>query len=552
MRSSVLLVGLVVASLVVSGVAVGAPDGTVDDGAGSTTAVTETRTYDRTPGRSEHVRLTLDYDLPADVDAFTVSLPHETTVVAATGFERVVDDYRDRWRTTAGDARLVLDVALRDDSYEHSTFVESDDWAVANTRFFYDVEGATTTVRTESRFLSGSGTVVGGVTVLGAYDRVSWEMEGREYRAVVPGGDTAAAQEARSLLTDAEALLATGGEAPTEFVFVPADGAGVYIVDVVAAQVGDDASDTADTDLLYAYVSGSERFRTADGMDWFHPAVSTYYQHGLRHHLGEESDETFRESVQTTQREVDRYRPKPTVDQPGMAGGKPLHVVAALDAEIRGRTDGTRTLQDVVWVLNGQDSTVDYADFADAVERVAGESMDGWLDRYVRHENMPALPSGDWHTPPENGDGDGDGVSDETEKAGFADPFVADTDGDGLLDETEYDLGTDPRDLDSDGDLFADGEEQEAGTDPLAADTDGDGLDDWSEVDGESDPLLEDTDGDGLTDQEERRLGTDATERDTDGDGLLDAVELVFGTDPTDPDSDGDGTVDGAVLGIDG
>lgn len=97
---------------------------------------------------------------------------------------------------------------------------------------------------------------------------------------------------------------------------------------------------------------------------------------------------------------------------------------------------------------------------------------------------------------------------------------VVDSDGDGLTDDEEKALGTDPTNYDTDGDGLGDGVEIKAGLDPLTRTTVG-GCD-----------AFRDFDKDGLTDCEERVLGTDFCTGDTDDDGLADSVELMMGTNP--------------------
>jgi len=170
-------------------------------------------------------------------------------------------------------------------------------------------------------------------------------------------------------------------------------------------------------------------------------------------------------------------------------------------------------------------------------------------------------------TPPPVIDSDGDGLSDEEERAGWnvtadaehdgrsmdtwftsSDPFTADTDRDGLGDRTERDLGTDPRSRDTDRDRLKDDEEAALGTDPCSWDSDGDGLGDARELGFGSDPLAPDSDGDGLGDLSEFELGTDPWNGDSDGDGLGDMQEFLAGSDPRDADSDDDFLFDGAEF----
>lgn len=98
-------------------------------------------------------------------------------------------------------------------------------------------------------------------------------------------------------------------------------------------------------------------------------------------------------------------------------------------------------------------------------------------------------------------DGDGTDDSDGTSSGGgtatdgntttgtdgnTTDGNATDSDGDGLTDERERALGTDPTLADTDGDGLNDSREIEVGTDPLNADTDGDRLEDGWEVRGQT------------------------------------------------------------------
>ncbi|WP_426705827.1 YPDG domain-containing protein [Corynebacterium auriscanis] len=131
-------------------------------------------------------------------------------------------------------------------------------------------------------------------------------------------------------------------------------------------------------------------------------------------------------------------------------------------------------------------------------------------------------------------DADGDGVSNDDEKAAGLDPLNPDTDGDGTNDGDE----------DTDGDGKKNKDESKVPEGPVT-DGDGDGLGDTGVTDenpkdGTPDiidgPLKNDTDGDGIV---------DAVDPDIDGDGVNNSDENAAGTDPYNPDTDGDGTNDG-------
>jgi len=215
------------------------------------------------------------------------------------------------------------------------------------------------------------------------------------------------------------------------------------------------------------------------------------------------------------------------------------------------------------------DVDTDDGGLADGAEDLDGDGAVGGL------ETDPNDPSDD-------ADGDGDGLSDQSEALVGTDPAVPDTDGDGLSDLDEVTgLGaaggvtTDPLDADTDDDGLADGAEVSAGTDPTRMDTDGDGLGDGLEL-GVAAGLPGGTSAGGVSfagtaagfvgDADQGATTTDPLDDDSDDDGLTDGAEDADGaltqtvggtgtsgsgeTDPNAWDSDGDGLSDGQELGL--
>ncbi len=139
-------------------------------------------------------------------------------------------------------------------------------------------------------------------------------------------------------------------------------------------------------------------------------------------------------------------------------------------------------------------------------------------------------------------DTDGDGISDERERALGSNPNSRDTDGDGfddgledLLSQFGFDLLTPSRDTDGDG--LEDNYEKKIGTNPNDPDTDHDGWSDFDEVLNRYfgfDPLVPtaDADFDGLSDDLERRIGSSPTNPDTNGDGISDFTAYAAGVNP--------------------
>ena len=122
-----------------------------------------------------------------------------------------------------------------------------------------------------------------------------------------------------------------------------------------------------------------------------------------------------------------------------------------------------------------------------------------------------------YRTDPQLADTDTDGLADGLEVDEYWTlPLVVDTDGDKFLDGIEVRLGTDPTDSgsfpvestpgfnDLDGDGLSNEEERALGSDPQRVDSDFDGLDDFAETHKYfTSPILVDSDGDGVWDGEE-------------------------------------------------
>jgi hypothetical protein len=128
-------------------------------------------------------------------------------------------------------------------------------------------------------------------------------------------------------------------------------------------------------------------------------------------------------------------------------------------------------------------------------------------------------------------DTDNDGLGDEWEMFFFGNldqQGDGDSDRDGATNLQEYRAASLPNNGDTDGDGLSDGDEINAyHTNATAKDTDGDGMDDGWEVQHHLNPSANDADDD------------------DDHDGLTNKQEFAYGTDPTNPDTDGDHIPDG-------
>ncbi|MBN8469517.1 calcium-binding protein [Corallococcus exiguus] len=197
---------------------------------------------------------------------------------------------------------------------------------------------------------------------------------------------------------------------------------------------------------------------------------------------------------------------------------------------VRGQTPDPVTRLQVAAIANAGGSApveTDFVGLPNALARLDYGALDNALKlkRFLAFNRNVQVRNGHMLT-----DSDGDGVSDDDERALGLDPTSPDTDQDGLMDGVELRMGLDPLAVDiingcsvvqdTDGDRLNDCEERVLGSDPCVGDTDGDGLPDLVEALSQTNPLIAedllDTDRDGVSNVAEVEAHTDPLSADLD------------------------------------
>jgi hypothetical protein len=433
--------------------------------------IRERQTFARGEARGT-VRLELAYEIPTGVTDLRVRLPDlsgsSISVVDSEGFDRQSETAFEWTRSTSTPTlALELDVSTDEISTEEWG-VERDGWAFATvppTGLDVTYTGTRPRLTSETR-VEETGYATDRMAFMGPYDTVEASEPAETVRFVVGNGTTEGnVSAARAFLERAQGRFDFGVRRDRLVVFVlPYEGrVETEEATVTGEAFGDafwvtaDATHVSGAENAFAHEYVHSRLESVGNGSaaWLTEATAEYYGSLAVVNVGGTSYEAFYRSVR-----ADSFAPNRTavvLSEPESWRGtladyeKGAHVLAALDAEIRARTDAT--LYDV-FVAN--ESFDDYAAFRAAVVETTGdETLGPWLDRYVTTEALPPLPDDPArYVQGDDLDPDGDSLTSEEEVRATpaTNPFVADTDGDTLSDAREREARTDPTRADTDGD----------------------------------------------------------------------------------------------------
>jgi hypothetical protein len=541
-----------------------------------TPAVTQNLTYYLTPNAPGTIQVRFTYTLADSVGALVHYDSDRATVVSADGFSPQPNG-RWKWDGVTERPTLLLNVSVNRTSNRFSglNWVDAGSWALASPKrtFAYNEVDGSWRVSTSGaasverqKTVASSGYPGSTMVFLGEYRTVSDDSGPQGLTMVIPEESEPTARPERVLQTVAEAgtQLRVGERDGNVTLFVgpsPLRNGGLSTGDGRTKTdniwVHETRPNGAPANLwVHEYVHARQNVTLGQRMKWFFEGSASYYAGllSVRQNLsGREGFEGFVKRLHRSKHAEATLSDRSTWPSSTTPYSKGQRVLAALDAEIRNRTDDEKTLQDVFRRMNAQEGTITYEDFARMLERVTGTSFTDWLERYVASPGSPEAPVDPYAYVPPNAsvDVDEDGLSTDAERNATTHPFDHDTDDDGREDGAELtERKTDPILRDTDGDGEAEQSNQTYTTDPLEADTDGDGLKDGTEVEIGTNPTVNDTDGDTLSDSAEYEGESDPLVADTDSDGLDDGTEAALGTDPTDEDSDDDGFIDSADARI--
>ncbi|MFW6018866.1 MAG: hypothetical protein ACOCPX_08590 [Halapricum sp.] len=239
----------------------------------------------------------------------------------------------------------------------------------------------------------GNGVVgVGEWALVGSVETATVSIDGTTLTVVVPEGrDVDPARKAGfveafagpySLAPNAEGnvvLVSVPDALPNEGLMYPDDRG---YVTIEAFWDGD-----AHSVWIHEYVHARQDFRTADDMAWFREASARYLSYRF---MQEQYDGVTQADVQTALAAASEYEEAVLSNRTTWEGtGADYHagarLLAAVDAEIRAESGGTRTLVDVFRAMNAEDEPVTVERFVTLVERQTGSDQ-SWIAAAIEGE----------------------------------------------------------------------------------------------------------------------------------------------------------------------
>lgn len=338
-------------------------------------------------------------DLP-DAKSMWV-LVDDAEVQHRTGLRSTTNPHRYRWDGDASTVRLTVS-ATGGDSADGSLSTAGDDWTfgpvpevvvawrphdgseIRRIDPFEARESAGVRVRSaDGGFVGESFAVVGDATV---HTRA---VDSGTVRLAVP--DTVEPRAEPAAVLDAIAGAdeqfadAAGNETVDVFVLPRSvrDGGATFVSSDETWINAGSRLQTANNVWLHEYVHTRQSFDLGPRMTWFAEASAEYFGGRLARDAGLVSVASYRAYLSGRSPAAEALTNSDDWSDNSLPYHRGVSVLAALDSEIRERTDGERSLQDVFARMNRHDGVVTYQVFSRIVTDVAGDDVEPWLDDHV-------------------------------------------------------------------------------------------------------------------------------------------------------------------------
>lgn len=367
--------------------------------------------------KGDHILVTLQIDASGNHDQLTVELSSDHHVTTVEGFE---EKNPQSYQTTRPNGSPSIQYQIFAGKNERGQVWIGDGWAVT---FPITIRAKTTSAPADTQFaIRDSGIITDGnpIAILGDYvtDTVSAKT-GESFKVFAANQPQSYTEPIIPVLRHSSELLQWNNyvDSTVRFVIVPSAGGmrgspyGGGNITIWGAGRSSDWGFLST--LVHEYLHLREPPGSGD-MHWINEAVPDYYAGLLLYEQDVIDERIFRgyitpridKDIALTEASGEDYRYRYT---------KGRRVLGALDGEIRLRTDGSHTLQQV-FARSVASGAGDLNSFKRITEGLTSHSFDSWIDKYVTTTATPDVPDVDMSmlAPETSSDADDDGSTDRS------------------------------------------------------------------------------------------------------------------------------------------
>lgn len=146
---------------------------------------------------------------------------------------------------------------------------------------------------------------------------------------------------------------------------------------------------TPDSSFIHEYIHSKQNYTASQEMKWFTEASAEYYAALFAYEQGLISFGDFHGYAENNNHTNDVLTGPNSWSSERVPYFKGMRVLAALDAEIRAESDGSRTLEQVLHRMNQHEGKITYTVFTQYVTEAAGTSFEEWLSTYLKSAEAP-------------------------------------------------------------------------------------------------------------------------------------------------------------------
>lgn len=354
------------------------------------------------PDSQGMIFLVTEFDIHPDLSSLTVDFPDYVTPKRMTGFSKSAQ-HQCSWDGHHKSPKIRFHLEVDRTNGAGYEFVDTGTWAVFRfPPFSCSWRYSGRNINLAQNYDLGDNGIVssdGSIVYLGSYDETRFEAGGQTFRLAIPAESSlrASRRTVTDSLTSAATQLKIGGRNDEVVIVAVPSSVNWGWGGLQSGTNGYWALDTSQVESpnntwIHEYVHTRQEWQRDSSTQWLIEGTTEFYAALLTYQAGNIPFSAFHDHVVT-----DRDSESVLVDPSQWTSGKAHYtkgrrVVAALDAEIRRRTDGGATFEDVFRRMNELDRLLTHERFTDLLGEVVDDGFENWATSYIESTQTPDIP----------------------------------------------------------------------------------------------------------------------------------------------------------------